>query len=140
LPVLAQVGATVDTRANSANCRRILIVEDQLDSRQTFEKLLSLYGYQVEAASDGLTGLQKALWWKPDVVILDIGLPFMSGYEVAHALREHLGTRTTLVALTAYGQPEDRQRAFAAGFDDHFTKPADLNRLMSVLNQAPERQ
>jgi CheY-like chemotaxis protein len=126
-------------RADAANCRRILIVEDQPDSRQSFQKLLSLCGYQVEAAPDGLTGLQKALWWKPDVVILDIGLPFMSGYEVAHALREYLGASTTLVAVTAYAQPEDRERAFAAGFNDHFTKPADLNRLMSVLSQTPAR-
>jgi two-component system, sensor histidine kinase len=118
----------------SAIDQRLLVVEDRPESRESFQTLLKMWGYQVEVAQDGLEGFRMALSWKPDVVILDIDLPILNGYEVAQALRK-VGSTTTLIALTAHAQPEDRERALNSGFNEHFGKPADLNRLMRVLAQ-----
>jgi CheY-like chemotaxis protein len=120
------------------NQRRLLIVEDQPETRKSLQTLLKMWGYLVEGAQDGLEGFRMALAWKPDVVILDIDMPILDGYEVAQALRK-LGLTTTLIALTAHGQPADRERALDSGFNEHFGKPADLDRLMSVLAQGASR-
>jgi len=95
---------------------------------------LSFDGHEVHTASDGEAGLAKAIEWRPDVVLLDIGLPGMDGYEVARRLRENTATSAThLVALTGYGQPEDERRAYDSGFDIHLTKPVDPVRLGELL-------
>ena len=118
-----------------ASCR-VLLVEDKLDGRATLRNLLELWGHKVETAADGRQAVEKGLAWRPDVVVLDIGLPLLDGYEVARQLRSALGGRVVLIALTAYGSPEDRQRAFDAGFDYHLTKPASPYELRRLLRPA----
>jgi CheY-like chemotaxis protein len=85
-----------------ASCR-VLLVEDHPDGRETLKLLLELCGYQVEAAADGRQGVEKGLAWRPEVAVVDIGLPLLDGYEVARRLRAALGGRVRLIALTAYG-------------------------------------
>jgi CheY-like chemotaxis protein len=116
--------------------RRILVVEDQPDARESLRLLLECWGHQVEMAADGLRGVQLALAWKPEVAIVDIGLPLLDGYEVARRLRAALGTTIRLIALTAYRSPEDIRRAYAAGFDVHLAKPADPSEIRDLLASA----
>jgi CheY-like chemotaxis protein/anti-sigma regulatory factor (Ser/Thr protein kinase) len=114
---------------------RILVVEDDSDSRESLRRVLEFNGHNVEVAPDGVAGLAKAAHWHPDMAIVDIGLPEMDGYEVARAIRRELGGEPTLVALTGYGLPEDEQRSRAAGFDQHLVKPVDLDRLLELVVQ-----
>lgn len=116
--------------------RDVLIVEDNEDSRELLAAMLKRRGHRVAAAPDGLTGVEVALARQPEVVLVDIGLPGLDGYAVARRIRSALGGAVYLVALTGYGQPEDRQRALAAGFDVHLTKPVDLRVLQELLNAA----
>ena len=120
-------------RTDDAQPRRVLVVEDNRDCRETLCRLLELSGFQVEQASDGPEGLRKALAWRPEAAVVDIGLPLLDGYEVARCLREALGSRILLIALSGYGQSEDRCRVFAASFDHHLTKPADPDLLVRLL-------
>jgi CheY-like chemotaxis protein len=93
-------------------------------------------GHKVEAAEDGTKGLEQLLASPPEVALVDIGLPGMNGYEIARRAREQLGDRVYLVALTGYGQSEDKEKALEAGFDVHLTKPADFVDLQNVLAHA----
>ena len=121
--------------------RRILIVDDNVDAAKTLGELLELYGYEVHLGYDGPTAIKKALAYRPQVVLLDIGLPGMNGYEVARALRQQESlSGMLLAALTGYGQEEDRNRSREAGFDYHFTKPVDLSALQQVLDAAEGRR
>jgi CheY-like chemotaxis protein len=120
-------------RTDDARPRRVLVVEDNPDARDTLCLLLRLNGFQVEAAGDGPEGLRKALAWLPEAAVVDIGLPLLDGYEVARRLRAGLDGPLLLIALTGYGQPEDRRRALAAGFDHHLTKPAKPGDLLQLL-------
>ena len=115
--------------------RRVLVVEDNPDSRCALRVLLELHGFQVQEAGDGQEGLRKALDWHPDAAVVDIGLPVLDGYEVARQVKA-AGHATRLIALTAYGSPEDKERAFAAGFDAHLTKPAEPDELLRHLQPA----
>src|SRR5205814_8635282 len=101
--------------------RRVLLVEDGPDNREMLRQLIALWGHEVEVASDGAEGLERALTWQPEIGLIDIGLPKLNGYELAERLRarERDGRRTYLIALTGYGQPQDRQRSSDAGFDLH---------------------
>jgi CheY-like chemotaxis protein len=92
-----------------------------------------MWGHEVEVAEDGSAGVHKALAWRPEVAVVDIGLPVLDGYEVARRLRAALKERIFLIALTGYNQAEDRQRAFEAGFNVHMAKPADLEELSRLL-------
>jgi CheY-like chemotaxis protein len=105
--------------------RRVLIIEDNADLAESLRLLLEHYGCLVKTAYCGLEGLRSAIEWRPDVIVIDIALPGMSGYEVARALRSTLTYRATLIAQTAYGLPEDRRKAFDSGFDVHLIKPAE---------------
>ncbi len=120
-----------------AGSRRILIIEDNTDGRETLRTLLELLGHRVETAEDGVKGLDKALSWRPEIALIDIGLPVLDGYEVARQLRRALGHSITLIAHTGYGQPEDRRRAFEAGFEAHLVKPVDLHELFHLLERGP---
>jgi len=113
--------------------RRVLIVEDHPDARESLRLLLEFWGHQVEVAADGLRGIQVALAWKPEVAIVDIGLPLLDGYEVARQLRAALDAPIRLIALTAYRSPEDIRRAHEAGFDIHLAKPADPGEIRQLL-------
>jgi CheY-like chemotaxis protein len=113
----------------------ILVIEDNPDGRESLRILLELYGYHVAVAADGLEGVQKAHQFHPDVVLVDIGLPRLDGYQVARRLRAALGKRLRLMACTAYSDPAVRRHAFEAGFDDVQIKPMDLNHLTTWLDQ-----
>ena len=112
-----------------ATGRRVLVVEDHRDNRESLRTLLRLWGFCVETAADGRQGVAKALVYRPQVAIIDIGLPGLDGYQVAEQVRTALGRQVKLIALTAYSHVEDRMRALEAGFDNFMTKPADLDRL-----------
>ena len=117
--------------------RRILVVEDQFAVAKVTVALLRKLGHQVWAASDGPAAISAVLEHRPEVVFMDIGLPGMDGYEVARRLRGEMGTEVPLlVAVTGYGQQDDRRRAVEAGFDRHLVKPVGLNALQNVLFQA----
>ena len=113
---------------------RILIVDDNADSARSLARLLRLSGHEVNTAGDGPGALREIEATHPDFVLLDIGLPGMDGYEVARSIREGRDSgRPVLVAVTGYGQEEDRRRSREAGFDYHFVKPVELDTLFSLL-------
>jgi signal transduction histidine kinase/ActR/RegA family two-component response regulator len=117
--------------------RRVLIVEDHADVRHALRTLLERDGHEVFEAGDGVEGIEAAERLKPDVVLIDIGLPSVDGYKVAQALRSNraLLPKLRLVAVTGYGQPADKRRARDAGFDEHLVKPVDpaaLNRALGT--------
>ena len=114
--------------------RRILLVEDNMDSAESLGEVLEFWGYQVSISRDGKQALAQAEVIHPNVVLLDIGLPEMDGYEVARRLRrEPYMEKAMLVALTGYNP--DQQRNQEAGFDYYFTKPVDLDALEQLLKQ-----
>ena len=114
--------------------RRILVVEDNLDAAESLATLIELMGHEVRSVHDGASALETAAAFRPDVVLMDIGLPDIDGYEVAPRLRQQPGLeRIALAALTGWGQEEDRLRARTAGFDHHFVKPIDVDGLRAWL-------
>lgn len=115
---------------------RILLIEDNDDARRMMRQLLAMEGHEVVDAATGTVGLQLAKAQQPDLAIVDIGLPEMTGYDIAQHLRADPATHAVgLIALTGYGQEEDRHSALAAGFDFHLVKPVDINRLLEVIDQ-----
>ena len=121
-------------RSAAAPPRRVLVVDDNLDAAEGLAMLLSLRGHQVATAYDGQCAIEQAREMQPDVVLLDIGLPRIDGFEVARRLREeHPRRPMLLVALTGYGQERDRVRAREAGFDHHLLKPVRLEMLEDLL-------
>ena len=114
---------------------RILVVDDNEDGAETLATLLGLYGHEVRIAHDGAAALAAADAYRPDVILLDIGLPGMDGYEVARRLRDRNEFRATrLIALTGWGQDTDRERSRSAGFDLHLVKPVDPGKLRELLD------
>ena len=117
-------------QAASGASQRILVVDDNCDAADTLAELLEMYGHTVRTAYTGTQATERTLEFKPDIVFLDIGLPDMSGYEVAVQLRQlPIPQQFLLVALTGYGQEHDRQAALQAGFNEHFAKPVDFGKL-----------
>jgi signal transduction histidine kinase/ActR/RegA family two-component response regulator len=114
---------------------RIVLVEDNVDIRETLTELLVLDGYWVEGAADGPQGLTRILSEVPSVALIDVGLPGFDGYELARRARSHLGDGPVLIAMTGYGQPDDRARAFEAGFDDHVVKPVSVEELSAAIER-----
>jgi len=115
---------------------RILVVDDNDDGRETMHELLSVLGHRVDLAVDGLSGIEKALSGRPELALIDIGLPGCDGYEVARRIRGELNGGTPwLVAMSGYGQPDDRRRALDAGFDRHLVKPVSFEALTSLLRE-----
>ncbi len=112
---------------------RILVVDDSVDSAETLGELLKIWGHEIRLAHDGHAALAAAREYRPEVILLDIGLPGMDGFAVATELRkEGLGGRM-LVALTGYGEQQDRDRALQVGFDHHLVKPIDPESLQKLL-------
>jgi len=134
LPLVAGAGtgSAAQEPVRHVPSRRILVIEDNEDGRAMMEALLELEGHQVRVAADGATGVAAALEWRPEIVLIDIGLPDFDGREVARRLRA-ADLPAKLVALSGYGQPEDERRSREAGFDLHLTKPVPPERLRSVL-------
>jgi CheY-like chemotaxis protein len=131
------------TGSTAGRAKKVLIVEDNADVREMLQTSLELGGHVVRTAHDGPSALAVCEDWTPDVALLDIGLPGMDGYELAHALRRtKFCSEVMLVAVTGYAASSDRARAKAAGFDAHVSKPVDPQVLQSVLDggQPPPRR
>ena len=138
LPCLAEAPETspprLDAQPRGARGLRVLVVDDNVDAAQMLATLLEMNGYEVDIEYDGQGALASAVQAPPDVALLDIGLPDIDGHELARRLRAMPETtQAVLVALTGYGQVEDQQRAYKAGFDHHMAKPADLAKLLELL-------
>jgi signal transduction histidine kinase len=120
--------------------RRVLIVEDNADSRAMLHAMLELWGHEVHEAPDGESGLERAGTVRPEIALIDVGLPGLDGYELARQIRASVGgSHIFLVAVTGYGQPDDIRRAKTAGFDTHLVKPVDVKTLAAILGEAGRR-
>jgi PAS domain S-box-containing protein len=144
LPALAspveQAPAPATTNESLGRRLRILVVDDNADAAESLAMLLQMTGHETYLAHDGVEALALAEQMRPQVVLLDIGLPKMSGHDVAQRIRsEPWGQEIVLVALTGWGQQQDRRRSQEAGFDHHLVKPVDVDTLMRVLSTAHAR-
>ncbi|HEX9940495.1 MAG TPA: ATP-binding protein [Thermoanaerobaculia bacterium] len=150
LPLLAEENAAVFRRppapsraARSAEPEgglHVLIVEDNEDGRESLRELLEIWGHEVSVAGTGPEGIERAFSGRPHVALIDIGLPGLDGNEVARRIRSVLGgDEISLIAMTGYGQPEDRRRALQAGFDRYLVKPVDPTVLLQLLNEVRHR-
>jgi two-component system CheB/CheR fusion protein len=147
LPLVAAPAATAAAPApppveSAAPLRpmRVLVVDDNKDGAESLALMLRLWGHEVSLAYDGSTALRRVQAEQPDVVLLDIGLPGIDGYQVAKRVRAQPALqRTVLVAMTGFGQDEDRRRSSEAGFDDHLVKPVDIATLERLLQSLPSR-
>jgi CheY-like chemotaxis protein len=143
LPVLEgcqqapQEQGSAGERPATGSASRVLVVDDNRDSANTLSAILQIGGHTTQTAYDGLEAVQAAATFHPDVVLLDIGLPKMNGYEAARYIRgQPWGQKMVLIALTGWGQDEDRRRSLEAGFDQHLTKPVDpvaLEKLLALI-------
>jgi signal transduction histidine kinase/ActR/RegA family two-component response regulator len=140
IPALADESAVVVKAQKPAKARgtahlRALVVDDNVDAAEMLAALLESLGHEVRVVHDGGAALEAARELTPDIVMLDIGLPRMDGFEVARRLRERADHVPLLVAITGYGQHDDRQRSLAAGFDHHLVKPVDRAAIESLLEK-----
>lgn len=141
MPMIAELSAppkgSLAVQPRTSALPRILVVEDNKDAAESMACLLELDGFETRIAYDGLHAVQAAEHWMPDVVLLDIGLPKLDGYEVARRIRSQRrgGNGVTLIAITGWGQDDDRLRTSEAGFDAHLTKPVDYGELKKLLSQ-----
>jgi len=128
---------TSGTRARPVR-RRVLIVDDNQDGAESLAILLQLGGHETHTAHDGQQAIEDAERLRPDIVLLDIGLPRLNGYEVCRRIREQpWGKELSMVAVTGWGQQEDRRRSQEAGFDTHIVKPVEPEALMDLLASLP---
>ena len=117
--------------------RRVMLVDDNVDGAELMELVLNSWGCVTERLEDGASALAKVAAFRPDAVLLDIGLPDMDGYDLVRRLRDLPATRDArIIAISGHAMPQDRARALEAGFDDHLGKPADLDALRRCLEQA----
>jgi two-component system CheB/CheR fusion protein len=141
LPLATQEPAPMmnpDPAPDRASAARVLVVADHRDAAESLEMLLSSRGHRVVVCYDGPSALAAATAAAPDLMLVDIGMPGMDGYEVARRVRRDPALRgVRLVALTGYGGEEDRQRARAAGFDNHLVKPVDAASLDALIGEIP---
>lgn len=142
LPVAKQQKNTADESKNNSNAlntaspRRILVVDDNIDAADMLTMLLQFLGHEVKTVYNGHDAITLASTYQPELVLLDIGLPGMNGYEVAQEFRSNnLISHSILVAITGWGASDDKQRAQNAGFDYHFTKPIEITKIEQLLNQ-----
>ena len=128
---------------SAARIHRILAVDDNQDAVDILARTLQLKGHEVQTAYDGIEAVDVAARFKPDIVLLDIGLPRLSGYDVARRIRQLPdGKSTILIAITGWGQEEDRRQSQQSGFDMHLVKPVDpiaLLKLLAELKSPPQR-
>lgn len=116
--------------------RKILVVDDNVDAADTLEALLGMDGFDVKAVYDGVAAVEAAERIRPDIIVMDIGMPGMDGYDAARMIRQQQGGKDmTLIALTGWGQTADKDRAGQAGFDHHLVKPVDYDQLMKCLQE-----
>src|SRR5258705_10886056 len=120
--------------------RRILVVDDNADAAESLGMLLEARGDEVRIAYDGIEALDIEVAFRPEVVLLDIGMPRLSGYDVAKRIRAGRRGGVLLIAITGWGQEDDRDRAREAGFNHHFTKPVDFETLLGIIDrESPKR-
>lgn len=124
---------------SDGQARRIVVVEDNADVRALLGLKLSRLGHEVHVVGDGVSGVEMIINRRPDLALVDIGLPGIDGYEVATRVRETVGADIVLVAVSGFGQPDDKRRALDAGFDEHITKPADVTDIENLLSRLPQR-
>ena len=136
----AQIEAPAARPAANAPSRKIVIVEDNVDVRDLLRLKLKRLGHDVDAVGDGVSGVAAIVDGHPHMALIDIGLPRLDGYQVASAVRAKLGSDVVLIAVSGFGQPEDKRRALEAGFDDHITKPADVQDIENLLARFPLRE
>ncbi|HEX4415613.1 MAG TPA: ATP-binding protein [Lacipirellulaceae bacterium] len=138
---LSASAASVDGRpSHTDELRKILVVDDNRDTASSCALMFKCLGHEVQTAYDGLGALDIARSFRPEAIFLDIGLPGMNGYDVARSLRDEGFKNELIIAVSGYGQPEDRQRSHEAGFDDHLVKPVRRDALLSALQRLPARQ
>lgn len=124
--------------AGAPGAQRVLVVDDNADSADSLGMMLRIMGYEVECAYDGETAVRAAETYAPHVMLLDIGMPHVSGYDVCRRIREQpWGRPIVIVALTGWGQEEDRRRSHDAGFDHHLVKPVEPEALEQLLGSLP---
>jgi CheY-like chemotaxis protein len=138
--LLSETGMTSNTvhpvtRKPKSNCR-ILIVDDNADAAMTMAVMLELQGHTVRYITSPLEAVATALELKPHVVLLDIGMPVLNGFDVAGLLRKHFGPQVHIVAVSGFADPASRARAVQAGFDGHFEKPADTLLIQATVQRA----
>ena len=126
------VAAHTAEKPAAPQARRILVVDDNVDAANTVAELLALLGHEVQVVHDGLSAVVAAAEMMPDLVLLDIGLPGIDGYEAARRIRAAAGSAIRLIALTGWGQEKDREQAKDAGFDEHWVKPVSLDKLRGL--------
>ena len=137
-PEQREVARAPRSQGAAGSSRRVLVIEDNADAADTLREMLEMWGHEVAVAHDGRAGLAQARVFAPDVVLCDIGLPEMDGYEVARAIRADPETASTfLVAVTGYALPEDQRRAAEAGFMRHLGKPVPIEVMEEVIATAP---
>jgi signal transduction histidine kinase/CheY-like chemotaxis protein len=138
VPAPVSPGAAASSPTPSVPPRRVLIIEDNEDAREMLRTALTLAGHEVHDAADGRAGIEAARTVVPDVALIDVGLPGLNGYDVARRIRaDACGQSMVLIAITGYGQDEDRRRALDAGFDAHLTKPVLPERLTELIAAGP---
>jgi CheY-like chemotaxis protein/anti-sigma regulatory factor (Ser/Thr protein kinase) len=120
--------------------RRILVVDDNRDAAESLSMLLHGRGHEVQVAYDGLEAVGAVIAFNPDVVLLDIGLPKLHGYDAARRIRDLKGSGVLLIAVTGWGQDEDRRRSQNAGFDHHMTKPVDPEAICRLIDDESRKQ
>jgi CheY-like chemotaxis protein len=133
--------ATAPALATSAECtpeggpaRRILVVDDNRDSASSMAKILSMLGHEVRTAHDGLEAVAAAEEFRPNIILMDVGMPRLNGYEATRHIRQQAwGADVTIIALTGWGQDGDRTESRAAGCDDHLVKPVQVAELMRLI-------
>jgi signal transduction histidine kinase len=124
-------------KSRSAGARRILVVDDTRDSADSLAMLLKITGHETQTAHNGLEAIEKAESYRPNVILLDIGMPKMNGYDACRAIRgQPWGQDIKMIALTGWGQEEDRRKSKDAGFDGHLVKPVDISALLALLADA----
>jgi CheY-like chemotaxis protein len=130
--------AVADPGKTTRGLRRVLVVEDNADAAESMRMLLQAIGHEVSVVGDGTLALEEARRTRPDVILLDIGLPGMDGYQLAAALRAMPETSgAQLIAVSGYGQDKDRMRSRDAGFDLHLVKPVDPAKLSDAIGRVP---
>jgi CheY-like chemotaxis protein len=138
---LTEISASEELPATTPGGLHILVVEDHDDSREMMRHFLEGAGHRVSEAADGATAVAEALRLRPNVAIIDVGLPDLDGFEVAKRIRAAQLASIRLIALSGHGLPQDRSRASEAGFDEHLVKPITPDRLMGALvPSTPERR
>jgi two-component system CheB/CheR fusion protein len=132
---MSVASVTSERTAHQPRRRRLMVIDDNRDAAESMSMLLELWGHEVVCAYDGRSALEAAAKYHPDAVFLDIGLPGMDGYEIAERLRElPESSHAVLIAITGYGQDEDRRRSRDAGIDHHLVKPVAPETLHTLLD------